>query len=182
MNRCWTCRKINFFNRIAAESCKESFCLDGSYQAQLPPLWDIEILNQARATSSCLLDGTISIGKKRSVGPHSQWPCRVLSGVKGALSGERPFKKHRPDTFEQCAISAIWLSQLQSRSALPARFNQINSRNQFPTYLPSGDKDYQVDVPQDLPGRENQSLFPMRYPIYDVICWLILQVCFRFIY
>lgn len=46
----------------------------------------------------------------------------------------------------------------------------IKSMNQIPTYLPSGDKDYQVDVPQDLPGRENKSLFPMRYPIYDVIC------------
>lgn len=78
--------------------------------------------------------------------------------------------------------SSLSADTLLGISALPARFNQINSRNQFPTYLPSGDKDYQVDVPQDLPGRENQSLFPMRYPIYDVICWLILQVCFRFIY
>lgn len=50
MNRCWTCRKISFFNRIAAESCKESFCLDGSYQAQLLPLWDIETLNQGRSS------------------------------------------------------------------------------------------------------------------------------------
>lgn len=50
----------------------------------------------------------------------------------------------------------------------PGRTNQINESD---SHLPSGDKDYKVDVPQDLPGRENQSLFPMRYPIYDVICY-----------
>ena len=67
MNRCWTCRKISLFNRIAAESCKESFCLDGSYQAQLLPFLDIETLNQGRSIPvvellrSLIGDFTISI-------------------------------------------------------------------------------------------------------------------------
>jgi len=91
-----------------------------------PGRWNVNSLKIERL-SLLLSDPLSAVDQCKIVKwPHSQWPCRVLSGVKGALSGERPFKKHRPDTFERCAISAIWLSQLQSRSALPARFNQIN--------------------------------------------------------